>query len=301
MMKPGLTSGFFYHDFMDPEILKQKEPFRQAVIEKLGPLPIDFAEKLDFIHSTRHTSERYSAAGVLLLLYFRENAAPSMSGQGEYYFQLIKRSARVSQPGDLSCPGGMLAPRLDVLLMRLIVSGIIPVLRGTAKQYARQRPSAEFDALMLFLTGAVREAWEEIRLSPFNVEFLGPLPCHSLILFRRTIFPLVGLVKNMPCYRPNHEVERIVEIPLKAFFQKENYARYQINAVDSIRRGDQTSWEFPCFIQHEGKNGQDILWGATFHIILHFLEILFDFVLPDISSNPVISRTLQHTYITGNK
>jgi 8-oxo-dGTP pyrophosphatase MutT (NUDIX family) len=256
---------------------------------------------LDFIHSTRHTSERYSAAGVLLLLYFRENADPSMSGQGEYYFHLIKRSTRVSQPGDLSCPGGMLAPRLDVLLMRLIVSGIIPVLGGTAKQYARQRPSAEFNALMLFLTGAVREAWEEIRLSPFNVEFLGPLPCHSLILFRRTIFPLVGLVKNIPCYRPNHEVERIVEIPLKAFFQKENYARYQIKAVDSIKRGDQTSWEFPCFIQHEGKTGQDILWGATFHIILHFLEILFDFALPDISSNPVISRTLEHTYITGNK
>jgi 8-oxo-dGTP pyrophosphatase MutT (NUDIX family) len=300
-MKPGLTSGFFYHEFMDPAILKQKEPFRQAVIEKLGPLPIDFAEKLDFIHSTRHTSERYSAAGVLLLLYFRENATPFMSGQGEYYFQLIKRSARVSQPGDLSCPGGMLAPRLDAFLMPLIAHGLIPVLGGTAKKYVRQRQTDTVATLMLLLASAVRESWEEIRLSPFNIEFLGPLPCHSLILFRRTIFPLVVLVKNTPSYRPNHEVERIVEIPVKAFFQKENYARYQIKAVDSIRRGDQASWEFPCFIQREGKNGQDILWGATFHIILHFLEILFDFALPDISSNPVISRTLQHTYITGNK
>ena len=286
---------------MDTAILKQKEPFRQAVVEKLGPLPIDFAEQWDFIHSTRHSSESYSAAGVLLLLYFRQDAASTMIGQGEYCFQLIKRSARVSQPGDLSCPGGMLAPRLDVLLMPLIGYGIIPVLGGAAKQYARQRSSAEFDALMLFLTGAVREAWEEIRLSPFNVQFLGPLPCHSLILFRRTIFPLVGLVKNMPCYRPNHEVERIVEIPLGAFFQKENYARLQIQAVDSIRRGDQTSWEFPCFIQREGDNGQDVLWGATFHIIIRFLEILFDFKLPDISSHPVITRTLGQTYITGTR
>lgn len=286
---------------MDPEILRQKEPFRQAVIEKLGPLPIDFAAQRAFIHSTQHTSEPYSAAGVLLLLYFRPVGASVRIGQGEYCFQLIKRSARVSQPGDLSCPGGMLAPRLDVLLMPLIVSGIIPVLGGAAKQSARQRPSAEFDALMLFLTGAVREAWEEIRLSPFNVHFLGPLPCHSLILFRRTIFPLVGLVKNMPCYRPNHEVERIVEIPLGAFFQKENYARLQIQAVDEVRRTDQASWEFPCFVQREGDSGQDVLWGATFYIIIRFLEILFDFKLPDIRSHPVITRTLGQTYITGTR
>jgi 8-oxo-dGTP pyrophosphatase MutT (NUDIX family) len=301
MMKPGLMSGFFYDESMDPAILEQKEPFRLAVIEKLGPLPVDFAEKLDFIHSTRHTSERHSAAGVLLLLYFRENIAPSMSGQGEYYFQLIKRSAQVSQPGDLSCPGGMLVPLLDAFLMPLIARGLIPVVGGTAKKYVRQRRADTVDALMLLLASAVRESWEEVRLSPFNIEFLGPLPCHSLILFRRTIFPMVVMVKNTPSYRPNHEVERIVEIPLKAFFQKDNYARYQIKAVDSIKRGDQASWEFPCFIQRGGKNEQDILWGATFHIILHFLEILFNFTLPDIGSNPIISRTLQHTYMTGNK
>jgi 8-oxo-dGTP pyrophosphatase MutT (NUDIX family) len=301
MMKPGLMSGFFYDAFMNPAILEQKESFRQAMIDKLGPLPVDFAEKLDFIHSTQHTSERYSAAGVLLLLHFRKDPASHMSGQGEYCFQLIKRSARISQPGDLSCPGGMLAPFLDAVLKPVIARGLIPVVDGTAKAYIRQRPADTVDALMLLLTSAVREAWEEIRLSPFNIEFLGPLPCHSLILFRRTIFPMVVMVKNTPSYRLNHEVDRIVEIPLKAFFQKENYARYQIKAEDSMRRGDQASWEFPCFIQREGKNGQDVLWGATFHIILHFLETLFDFALPDIRSNPVLSRTLQQSYLTGNK
>ncbi|MBA4396043.1 MAG: hypothetical protein C0394_01435 [Syntrophus sp. (in: bacteria)] len=294
-------SGFFYGDLMEPEILKQKEPFRQAVIDRLGPLPIDFAEKFDFIHSTRHTSERYSAAGVLLLLFFRENAASSPTGQGEYCFHLIKRSARVSQPGDLSCPGGMLAPRLDVFLKPLISCGMIRVLQGDAKRHVRQRRPAEVAALMLFLTGAVREAWEEIGLSPFNVRFLGPLPCHSLILFRRTIFPLVGLVNNTPRYRPNHEVERIVEIPLRSFFQTENFARMQIQAVDDIHRADQASWEFPCFVQRDRDNGQDVLWGATLHIIIRFLEILFDFELPDVSSHPVITRTLGQNYMTGTK
>ncbi len=269
-----------------------------AVTEKLGRLPVDYAEKLDLIHSTRHTAEPYSAAGVLLLLYFREDIGAK---QGEYYFQLIKRSAQVSQPGDLSCPGGMLAPRLDAFLMPLIASRLISVMDANANKYVHQRDSATLNILMLLLTSAIRESWEEIRLSPFNCQFLGPLPCHSLILFRRTIFPMVVMVKSNPSYRLNREVERIVEIPVKAFFHKENYARLKIKAVDAIRRSDQTTWEFPCFIHREENIGQEVLWGATFHIILRFLEVLFDYTLPDISSNPVISRTLQQTYITGNK
>jgi 8-oxo-dGTP pyrophosphatase MutT (NUDIX family) len=301
-MKPGLTSGFFYMEIhMDLAILNEKEHFQRAVIESLGRLPIDFTEKWDFIRSGRLTEERYSAAGVLLLLHFRKNTASSTTAPGEYYFQLIKRSAQIPQPGDLSCPGGMLAPRLDAFLKTFIALSLIPVLGGAAKQYARQRPADTFNTLVLFLANAVRESWEEIRLSPFNIQFLGPLPCHSLILFKRTIFPLVVLVKNTPSYRPNHEVERIVEIPVKAFFQRENYARYQIEVVDSIRSSDQTSWEFPCFVQREEETGQEILWGATLYIIIRFLEILFDFKLPDIRSNPVISRTLQHSYITGDK
>jgi 8-oxo-dGTP pyrophosphatase MutT (NUDIX family) len=300
MMKPGLMSGFFHDAFMDPSILKKKEPFRQAVIDKLGPLPVDFAEKLRFIRSTRQTTEPYSAAGVLLLLHFREATEPHLSGEGEYFFHLIKRSARFSQPGDLSCPGGMLSPALDALLKPLL-ERLLPVIGETAKTYIRQRSADTVDALMLLLTSAVRESWEELRLSPFNIEFLGPLPCHSLILFRRMIFPMVVMVKNTPSYRPNHEVERIVEIPLSAFFQKDNYARYQINAEESIRRSHPSSWEFPCFVHCEGGTGQDVLWGATFHIILRFLEVLFDFELPDIRSNPILSRTLQLSYLTGNK
>jgi hypothetical protein len=301
-MKPGLASGFFYMEIhVDLSILNEKERFKQAVIEKLGRLPIDFTEKWNFIHSEEVTGKRCSAAGVLLLLFFRKSTSSSTTEPGEYYFHLIKRSAQIPQPGDLSCPGGMLAPRLDALLKTLITHGVIPVLGSAAKKYACERPSDTFNTLMLFLANAVRESWEEIRLSPFNIQFLGPLPCHTLILFRRTIFPLVALVKDTPAYRPNHEVERIVEIPVKAFFRKENYARYQIEAVDSIRRNGQSSWEFPCFVQREEENRQEILWGATFYIIVRFLEILFDFKLPDIRSNPVISRTLQHSYITGDK
>jgi len=300
-MKPDRASGFFYGVFMDTAILNRKEPFREAVIESLGRIPINFAEKWDFIHSDRNGSEPFAAAGVLLLLYFRRGTGSPENGSGEYCFHLIKRSTQVSQPGDLSCPGGMLSPRLDGFLMPLIAHGLVPVLGGAAKEYARQRQPETFNTLKLFLTNAVRESWEEIRLSPFNVQFLGPLPCHSLILFRRTIFPLVGLVRNNPVYRPNHEVERIIEIPVKAFFREENFARYQLEPADSLRRSALNSSEFPCFVHRESKNAQEILWGATFHIIVRFLEILFDFKLPDLYSSPVVSRTLQNSYIMGSR
>jgi 8-oxo-dGTP pyrophosphatase MutT (NUDIX family) len=286
---------------MDPDILKQKDAFPAALIEKLGTHRIDYADQLAYIHSSQSTAMPQSAAGVLLLLHFSETGHTVSKRHGEYCFHLIKRSARVSQPGDLSCPGGMLSPRLDVWLRALLAGGLIPAFTGKAKNYARQRPDAELDAILLFLTGAVREAWEEIRLSPFNIRFLGPLPCHTLVLFRRTIFPLVGLVKRPPRYRPNDEVEKIVEIPLRSFFHEENYARLQVRAVDEIQRTDRNSWEFPCFIHQNAPGDQEVLWGATFNIILKLLEILFDFTLPDIRSRPVVSKTLGLTYLTGSK
>jgi 8-oxo-dGTP pyrophosphatase MutT (NUDIX family) len=286
---------------MDPILLINKNLFIESVVRKLRQFPIDFTEKMTLIRSSQGTSEPSSAAGVLLLLYYKKEHPDADDQQGEFYFQLIKRSVNVVQPGDLSCPGGMLHPILDGLLRLLLVGGIVPVLNGYPKSSARQRDENTFKTMMLFLANAIRESWEEIRLSPFNIQFLGPLPCHSLILFRRTIFPLVGLVKKEPSYRTNREVERIVEIPIKSFFRADNYAHYLIETADSIKHSDQTSWQFPCFLHRDEKGGQEILWGATFNIITHFLKILFDFKLPEIRSNPVISRTLQHTYLTGCK
>lgn len=286
---------------MDPILLINKNLFIESVVRKLRQSPIDFTEKMTLIQSSQGTSEPYSAAGVLLLLYYKKEHPDADDKQGEFYFHLIKRSVNVAQPGDLSCPGGMLHPILDGLLRPLLVEGIVPVLKGYPKSSARQRDENTFKTMTLFLANAIRESWEEIRLSPFNIQFLGPLPCHSLILFRRTIFPLVGLVKKEPSYRTNPEVERIVEIPIKSFFQADNYAHYLIETADSIKHSDQTSWQFPCFLHRDEKGRQEILWGATFNIITHFLELLFDFKLPEIRSNPVISRTLQHTYLTGCK
>jgi len=89
--------------------------------------------------------------------------------------------------------------------------------------YARRRGNAAFNDITLFLANAVRESWEEIRLSPFNIRFLGPLPSYSLHLFTRTIFPVVCLVEKKWKFHPNREVEKMVEIPLQSFYNEDNY------------------------------------------------------------------------------
>jgi len=286
---------------MDLKILSDRTRFLESVIVKLGSFPIDFMESMAGIQSSRGTSELHSAAGVLLLLHFRKKRPDEEDQQGDFCFHLIKRSASVAQPGDLSCPGGMLHPHLDGLLRVLLVKGLVPVLKGYPESFIRKENEDPFKTITLFLTNGLRESWEEIGLSPFNVRFLGPLSCHSLILFRRTIFPLVCLVNKEPLYRPNREVDRVVEIPLASFFRDDNYAHYLIDRAGSLKDSDQVSWQFPCFRHQEEGRAPEILWGATFNIILRFLEILFDFKLPEIPSGRVIRRTLHQSYLTGHK
>ena len=60
-----------------------------------------------------------TASGVLFLLGQRQN---QHSGEGEPCLILNKRSIKVKQPGDLCCPGGRVAPRLDGLLAKLVRS-----------------------------------------------------------------------------------------------------------------------------------------------------------------------------------
>lgn len=286
---------------MDLKILADRYRFPETVVRKLGQNPVDFSERMTSIRSSRETSEPCSAAGVLLLLHFREDRPASGDPGGNFCFQLIKRSANVAQPGDLSCPGGMLHPRLDGLLRPLVTSGIVPALRGYRKPFGGNGDEDTWKNVTLFLTNALRESWEEIRLNPFNVRLLGPLPCHSLVLFRRTIFPLVGLVRKAFPFRPNSEVERVLEIPLKSFFTADNYAQYVIDMSDSIRHEERASWQFPCFLHREEGRDPEILWGATFHIILRFLEIVFAFRMPDVQSGPALRRTLHQTYLTGHR
>jgi len=277
--------------------LNTREAFLARVIEKLGTHPCDFQTAFREI-ATSEKDNRRRAAGVLLPLLFRESSPGSSAAEGSFLFQLIKRSPTVPQPGDLSFPGGMLHPVLDRILRPLLTHGPFPILRGNARKYAVSQNADAFELISLFLTNALRESWEEIRLPPSRVSFLGPLPTYNLTLFRRTIFPVAGFVGNPGLLHPNHEVEKIVEIPLSSFYQKEHFGCYQMVAGGP---GDKKSLQYPCLIHHDPDGSEEVLWGATFNIIVQFLGIVLNYRLPEWRKGPVIKRSLKPDYLTGRR
>jgi hypothetical protein len=160
--------------------------------------------------------------------------------------------------------------------------------------------AARKKTISLFLANALRESWEELHLNPLHVSLLGSLPTYSLHLFRRTIFPLVAITRSDWTPIPNPEVDKIIEIPLTSFFRKDSYGRYMIEASETLPTTDQGPWEFPCLI-HEDDDGEEILWGATFYIIMNFLGIVFDFQLPDLHARRIRNKTLNLDYLSGNR
>ncbi len=281
---------------IDPALLQQRDSLHRHIEAKLADTSLDYADQLTFIKNTWKEHQKHLAAGVFLLLEYRE-ASPS-SDDPEPYFLLIKRSATVTQSGDISCPGGMLNPFFDALISYFSTTRLLPLLRGEALNYARRRDSRTFRAIRLFLANAARESWEEIGLSPFNVSFLGALPTYSLRLFRRTIFPVVGLIKHPWQYKSNSEVEKIIEIPIKAFFNPGNYGRFYFQADHSWQEEDHFPSYFPCLILKQKDETEEILWGATFNIITNFLSVVFEKSLPIVHENTrKVSKTFPSNYL----
>ncbi|MHB9098686.1 MAG: NUDIX hydrolase [Syntrophales bacterium] len=280
-----------------PRLLKCRKDFLAQATERLGVHPSDFLSEMEEISDSERTAAPRLAAGVLLPLIFRDSPSHGDSGEAQFAFQLIKRSSRVSQPGDLSCPGGMIHPILDRLLRPLLIHSPLPIVRGPARAYALQRDPESLRTVTLFLANALRESWEEIRLSPCRVRFLGPLPAYRLVRFRRTIFPLAGFVERPQPPRPNREVEMIVEIPLSAFFRENLIGCYTLSGPDTAGTGLSGPLRYPCLIHRTPDGGEEILWGATFYIIVQFLSIVVDYHLPDWTRGPVIRRTLSAEYL----
>ncbi len=268
-----------------------KDTTIRHIVERLGTTEINYRE------DTGRDAGAFEA-GVLIPLFF---TAGQQADDGTLSFLLSKRSAAVSQSGDLSGPGGKLEPFWDRLLRFFIVRGVPSLMRGDARMYAGTRGEAAFDTITLFLANAVRESWEEIRLSPFNLRFLGPLPPRDLFMFTKTIFPVVGLIEKKWGFRPNREVDKLVEIPLDAFYHEENYGVLSIRSPEDVADRADNERNFPCLIHADSDGEEEILWGATFSIITSFLGIVFDFILPQIRPERRITRPLHPDYLGGNR
>jgi 8-oxo-dGTP pyrophosphatase MutT (NUDIX family) len=286
---------------MDISLLRDREGFRRHVIDALARETLDYLAQFQFLDNHRKSRESWNGGGVLLPLYFQEKKKSGEKDGGEYVFLLNKRSRSVQQPGDLCAPGGGIHPFLDSLSQKVLQFGLLPGVGGPGLERAKDRGKGTYQKILFILGNALRESWEELRLSPFNVEFLGPLPTYCLHSRRWIIFPLVGEVKRPWKFKFSWEVEKIVPIPLEAFFHPENYAVYSLEVPEKlIAAGIPNPWEFPCLVYPE--NGEEeILWGATFKVIQTFFKIGFDFQFPFPDGKKVVHRPLALNYLSGRE
>jgi hypothetical protein len=287
---------------MDQSILRKREEFRERMIQRLGANPCDYVEALRFVDSHSNDPEPWRIAGILLPLYFQPGEGiPEGKEQGEYVFFLNKRSSRVQQGGDLCAPGGGIHLYLDWIIHKLLGTGMFPPGKGPGIEAAKKKGKETFGKILLFWGNALRESWEEMKLNPWNVEFMGPLPTYRLKSRKWILFPLVGRVKEGWRPKLSWEVEKIIRIPLKSFYEEENYALYSLRLPEKLmRKGIPDPWEFPCLTYRIGEE-EEVLWGATYHVIRSFLKIMVDDPLPAPNSQRVIRKALPPNYFSGRE
>jgi 8-oxo-dGTP pyrophosphatase MutT (NUDIX family) len=243
-------------------------------------------------------SDSATTSAVLFLLAFH----PKQDGvPPEPCLILNKRSARVKQPGDLCFPGGRITPRLDFFIGRLLSLPLFPLGRWAywSEWCDVRRPEAR--RLALLFAASIRESFEEMRLNPLWLKFLGPMASHNLVMFPRVIYPMVGWITRQKRFLPNWEVEKIVRISLRDLLTPEHYRCYRLD-FGTLRANGQTwaTQDLPCFL-HRNEGEEEILWGATYFMVMVFLELVFGFNPPDIESRPVVFGALNKNYLTGSR
>lgn len=214
---------------------------------------------------------------------------------------LNKRSLRVRQPGDLCCPGGGIAPGKDALLAGLLNLPGSPLRRWPHWRSWRRACPAQASRMARLLATGLREAFEEMRLNPLRVAFLGPLRPQPLRMFRRMIYPMVVWVPRQQHFTPNWEVAAVVRIPLRLLLQKPHYARcrLQLNTSGSEAE-DARKTDFRCFVLPSNP-APERLWGATFRITMDFLKRVWEFEPPPRISLPLVHGRLDAAYHTGRR
>jgi 8-oxo-dGTP pyrophosphatase MutT (NUDIX family) len=207
-----------------------------------------------------------------------------------------KRSTQVRQSGDLCFPGGSPEPTVDPILSALLHLPGSPLKRWPHFHQWRNGSGRRHRLLSLMLAAALRESFEEMRLNPLSVRFLGPLPAQRLALFRRIIYPMVGRVRQGQRFRTNWEVERVVPIRVPDLLDPTRYRRYRIAYSPPVsERVGRRFGEFPAY-RHEGRSGVEILWGVTYRITAAFLRLVFHFTPPALSDLKQVDGYLDETY-----
>ncbi|MGH9320719.1 MAG: NUDIX hydrolase [Vicinamibacteria bacterium] len=153
---------------------------------------------------------------------------PIVVGPEGHSLLLTRRSARLRrQPGDISFPGGAVDP-LD------------------------ETP----------LATALRESREEVGLDSEAVTLLGQMDERSTITGFR-ITPFVGAVRGPYAFRPNHEVEELLEVPIDTLRDPKALT------IERRRISDDTLRNVYHYRYREHE-----IWGITGQLVRDFLDLI---------------------------
>ena len=91
----------------------------------------------------------------------------------------------------------------------------------------------------------------------------------------------------------------MVAIPLENFFDAHHYASCLLKKPDGSIFAGNNRREFPCFVHKDSDGQHEILWGATFQIIMSFLAIVFNHHMPPSYSQRIVEKKIKFSYLTN--
>jgi 8-oxo-dGTP pyrophosphatase MutT (NUDIX family) len=158
----------------------------------------------------------------------------------------------------------VLYPHDDTLQLALTLRG------ATLRQHTGQvsLPGGRVDAGESIEAAALREADEEVGLSPAAVEVLGRLTPLHIPVSGHLLHPVVGVTAARPEFRVAElEVERLIEVPLARLRDPGVVAWEQRRR----ERPPAVLMDVPYFAVDGAK-----VWGATAMILAEFLAVVAD-------------------------
>ena len=193
---------------------------------------------------------------------------------------------------------------MDQFLAKLLTLPFSPLTRWSFWRKCRKQSPQQAQNLAVLYAASLRESFEEMRINPLRVKFLGTLHPQKLVIRDRFIFPMVGWIPKQNRFLHNWEVEKIVYIPFRNLLDPQNYGVFEIRLAGKDKMIDTGMPLCHAGYLHQSESGpesgpkaeSDLLWGATYRIVMDFLHIVFRFTPPEMKFLPTMAWELDENY-----